>query len=62
MERSSSHLSVILGLDPRIHAAPAAWMVASDPTMTEEGVTPETNRRHERRFFVEAFQPASNRL
>ena len=28
--------SVIHGLDPRIHAAPAAWMVGSSPTMTEE--------------------------
>jgi hypothetical protein len=28
--------SVILGLDPRIHAAGAAWKVGSSPTMTRE--------------------------
>ncbi len=28
--------SVILGLDPRIHATPGAWIVGSSPTMTEE--------------------------
>ena len=27
---------VTLGLDPRVHAAPGAWMVGSGPTVTEE--------------------------